>query len=581
MSKPQNSTKPSALVSTEGLVRRTSWILLIIFFLAGSTSASEISSVAPTAPTNFQTPIRSGSIDGLHQLPSMQINSAGLDGKVQTLSSRGSSSQESQVSLEGIPLNLASDGYFNLGDLSWSGIDSINFIRGGYSPSGTKPSAQLQLSLPSEESFRTGLDFGSYNHFGVYQRAPHAQLSFQSSEDDFLFDNGQVFLRRSHNRRQNLNLEIWKKEKDYQIWGMLIHSQQQIPYDYEFNIAESDLETIRPLLAYQGRTDSWSWDFWSSFQNQANTQQSSTIINRVWSSGQRLKHWESWNDKLSSQNQLEFTQDHLENSSYSSETRLSLSHALGLFWLPLPGQLIHPRLRTEYVSDLKDSFSFHPGVGGRHELSDDLNLLWNFNYISRAPTLVDRFFQTQTIRANPDLQRQKSLQGDLGYEGFLADRSIKLTQAAFINRSSDLIRYDFSANQTRNMGTALAFGLENELNLRVSKTFELNSSYTYTHATQGDNDLLYQARHKASLIPSFRITDNWVWCLPVYARSSMSGFQRKLPEQWDLSSLWEIESGKWQASLKINNLLAWRRQEVEGFPLPQETWALFSVSRSY
>jgi len=573
-----------SFVSNGEHMRRTAWILLIVYEFASamlSVWATEVSGLAPSAPTNFQTPIPSDSGDSLRGLPSVQLNSTGLDGKLQTLSSRGSPSQESQISLEGIPLNLASDGYFNLGDLSWNGIDKINFIRGGYSPSGTNPSSQLQLFLPSDKEFRTGLDYGSYNHYGAFQRAPNANFSFQSAEDDYLFDNGQSFTRRTHNHRQNINLEVWTKQKDYQIWGMFIHSQQEIPYDYEFDISESNLETIRPIMAYQGRTDSWSWDLWTSFQNQENTQATSTITNHVWGSGQRLKHKESWRKDWSSQNQLEFSQDHLENSSYSSETRWSLSYALGLFWLPLPGQLIHPRLRTEYLSDLKDSFSLHPGIGGRHELNQDFNILWNINFISKAPTLTDRFFQTQTIQANPDLKRQKSFQGDLGYEGFVSNRSLRISQAAFFNRTSDLIRYDFSANQTRNTGKALAYGLENEISLRAFKSFQLSSSYTYTQATQGNGDLLYQARHKLFVVPSYRITDNWIWRLPLYARSSMRGFQRRLSKQWELSSAWEIESGKWQASLKINNLLAWRRQEVEGFPLPQETWAIISLSRSY
>jgi len=560
--------------------------ILCFFGLFPALMAQDVESYAGDAPTSFQTRVHHSSgaspQEVFQQSPSSEFRSTGGVGKVQTYSVRGSSSKDVAVSLEGIPLNLPSQGYFNFGDLSLFGLGDIQIIRGGYSPFSSDPQAQVRLRLPRHASLQSQLSIGSLGYESFNQLSPNGSFSFNHGTNDFLYDTGAGYAHRQHNESINLNLRLWFRKASYQIWTQLIDSSQEIPKDLSYSSStESELETLRPLIAFQGELHHWQYAFWMSFQNEAYSDSSSHSESNSYSSGERIERNKSLMPSLSWKNSLEFQQDHLSTESYSTSLQNTVSLSSSVLWAATKNNLLHPRLRIEFISDLDQALSAHPGMGGRHLLTKDLSVLWNAALISRAPTLVERFYKTNSISPNPQLKRQNSWQADAGYEWNKKDRGFHWTQSFFVDRTTDLIEFDNSAKTSINGGNALTYGVENELNWEACSFFSLKAQYSYMIPMQGDNDQMYQARHQFNAIPHFFPGHFVQISLPLMLRSKMRTYSSGIPKQIDLGASLSSRWKNFQMSLRLFNLLGWRRQDVEGFPLPQQTWFRFSLSHFF
>lgn len=562
--------------------------LVSIFFLSThSLEASDIDSQAGEAPTSFQEQVKTYDLErpsqSLRRASGVRLNDSGGESKVQTMSIRGSGSQDVSVSLEGIPLNLENEGFFNFGDFDLFGIDSINIIKGGYSPFSTSPQGQVRLSLASPKRPVSSLEYGSFDHIAFRQLMPFSSFSFTKAKNNFFYDTGNGFERRQNNESININWRIWKRWKNHQVWAFILYSSVESPTDLEYGTPPSETDSLRPMVAYQGKSKYIDWDVWATYQERENRSNFGNSSNKVIYTGQRLSSNYLLLEKLSGKTSLEVTQATASSPNLPDrKNRFRYSFNQSVYFSPVEGQLIHPRVRAEYLTDLDDEISFHPGLGGRHRIVRNFSLLWNTAYISRAPTLIERHFSTASIRANPKLRRQNSLQADFGYELRIPDWQLNFQQAAFYTRTDDLIQFDPSQQTTLNTGRSVVYGLENQLQWEFSRFLLWKIDYTYMVPRQGNRDQLFQPRHKLTSNPNFRIGNRFELGVPLYFRTKVETFSgNDIGEQVDLGLRFNAYWNRFAASLQVFNLLAWRREEIEGFPLPQQTWFRGNLSARF
>lgn len=567
--------------------------LIFILFTTSGLQAYEIEEYSPTAPTSFQTKIEVNNETelekSLRNSPSVQVRNYGGFAQFSTFNLRGADSDDIGVSLEGIRLNSPAQGAYDLSHLSLFGINEIQVIRGGYSPFSTSPSGFINMRLPMNNEKRSSVSWGSYDYFSFGQVLPHASFSFERSDNDFLYSSGATYRRRENNQSLRMNLRSWYRTENYQIWGMLNLVDRELPapsHDLSAQF-EKHFSTIAPMLAFQGNKQGWLWSIWTKFEEQEVERPNELLHNRLWYSGAQLEKIHVIRSDISLRHAIEFTQDYLFHAEFDAKNRHSLALISSAYWTPNHRHLIHPRLRVEFISDLQQPLSAHPGLGGRHEIIENLSVLWNLTNVSRAPSFGELYYSVSGFLPNPDLNREQSIQADIGYEWKNPKHLIDWRQALFAARSFDTIVYKQvspSEFQSVNSGTQVSLGLENELRSQVFSFLGLSGSYTYLQALIQNVQKPYQPRHHFTATPQVFLHEAIKFSLPIYARSSVriaKDSDIKLGPQWDIGAKMETHGNSWSLVLEAFNLLRWQLEEVANYPLPQETYFRISAEARF
>jgi vitamin B12 transporter len=129
----------------------------------------------------------------------------------------------------------------------------------------------------------------------------------------------------------------------------------------------------------------------------------------------------------------------------------------------------------------------------------------------KAPTLNQLFvsYPAFNFTANPDLQPERSLGYDFGFEQPVANNRFRFGATYFHNDISDLIDYNETFTTLINIGRATIDGGESFASFAVTPQIDLRADYTYTVARddQTGQELLRRPRNKASLTGSWRPLD--------------------------------------------------------------------------
>ncbi len=515
-----------------------------------------------------------------------QVLSSGGFARFSSMSMRGASSKDVVFSLEGVRLNSPAQGTFDLGQISTFGLAGAHVVLGGYSPYSTSLGGQVHLKLSSEPVIESKIGWGSFNFFSFSQRVPGASLSFESSQNDFLFKNGTIYQKRIQNESLRANLRFWHQTENHQFFLHTSLIQRQLPPPASDLTAQfqKSFQSISPLVAYLGQRSSWSWSLWTQFENQDNELLEGSSQNQIWYSGANLKQKFFIGSKISGHYGLEWTQDHLFHADFQSKQRHTLSLSSAALWSPHAGQTIHPRVRFEMVTDLNSKLSAHPGLGGIHFLHPEFSMLWNVGYVSRSPNFSELYYSLGSFKPNPRLERENSIQGDAGWE-WKSRRRIKLVQSLFLSRTSNTIVTTEALNgtyQSSNAGRSSVWGLENDAFFYASDFLELQASYTFSSSKLNGRPLPYFSKHIFFLSPDLRLSPLWRLSPAFFARSSARSAvfsNRMIPPQFDLRLRSSYQWMKWRFHLEIFNLLRRNLQRDPDYPDPSETH--FKISMSY
>lgn len=521
----------------------------------------------------------------------IRLNNSGGPGKTQTLNLRGFDSASVLTTLEGIPLSTPSEGYFNFGDLLPEAFESLSITRGGFISNSSSPAGQVELKLPRQSFHSLSTQVGSYQTYGASYKGPRAAISYRQSEGDFLFYQNDQAQKRQNNQSQNANLSTWYRKQNFQIWGQLFIANQNIPTDTFNGIAHSELLRLRPLVAYQAAYKKWNFDAWMGMLYQENESETSFSESRVWSSGQRAEFVTSYTQNTASRLRFEFLQDHLwldssssfSNTQLSSEVRLTPSLSKTLLITLYPGHTLQPRLRIDYVSGIGEPFFVHPGIGGRHRLNEHIEILWNAEMISRAPTLLERYFESNRSQANPELERQVSLQNDAGWKMKFLDSQLEVENVLYYNRITNRIQFNGASLRNENFSKSINFGVENKIAYQAFKNLLIQSGYTYSFSKTQNRQSLYQPSHQLFgrffLVflenMSLDVSGNYRSVAPGLA--GLTGPDDRIPEQWSVDMAYAYELTNLRVSIQAFNIFAEKQRVVTGFPLPQERYFLMQL----
>jgi hypothetical protein len=524
--------------------------------------------------------------------PGLLFKETGSLGKTTTLSLRGSQAQEVAVFLEGVPLNSPSEGAFDFGELSGIGLSQPRVIRGGYSLLSSQPNGSVNLSLPDEETTAIQISQGSYGFFGLGIESPHIAISLEQGNFEFPFEQNGLSLPRTNNFSQRLNLRTWHRTKSKQIWLQLLMVEQGIPGSTTLPTPRSEMRSLKPLAAFQFKYKRFQFHNWMSFKQQSNTNPdyASDSENRWISIGHRTENIFSigtvqvpWN--------LEWTLDKLwieqnESGVHSSPEvpfRNTIAASAGILWNPIEKVLLHPRLRIEWLSDLPaENISAHPGLGLKYSLHENLSLISNIAWISRAPNFNEMYFDIPPyIEKNTSLMRQNSFQGDVGLKW--DSEEISAEEVVFFDRTNQLLQDDPDTPiyKILNRGVSLSFGLESRIEWRPNEKLKTQMSHTLTRAKLGGSTRNYQPTHHLEWATSYSMTKHLVARVPFYYRSHVRAGAATIGQQFDLGVELAYET-KWFTLTGVgHNLTGWNRYEVKDYPLGNEPTYLINMSAQF
>ncbi|MBN8555702.1 MAG: TonB-dependent receptor plug domain-containing protein [Deltaproteobacteria bacterium] len=573
------------------------FLFILILTFCSKSFAQTVQGRASEAPTSFtsdldlsQSGTNSNAAEILNQSTSLFLKDSG----VKTFSMRGSPAREVSVSLEGVPLNSEAQGEFDFNNFSLFGLESARIIRGGYTPNSSSPSGEIQFQLPQENKFKTSLGIGSYETYFIGQQIPHASFAYEQSENNYSFKQNGISQKREHNAHKKVAARAWKQSENFQVWGQVLYSDQEMPGSLSWVTPQASMKSFAPMLAAQYQIKTLTTSAWSRFQNQSDQQPDSfrQTTNRWLSCGVKIQNRHGVSKNLSFEETFIWNLDKLwttqrENSIETSTPipyRQSISGILSATLSPNSSHLIHPRVRVDYLSDLdEEHLAINPGIGGRHSLLKNFGLLWNAAYLSKAPSFTDMYMEALPYAiSNPNLKRQRSLQGDFGYE-FSQTRTLKLKQAFFASRNLNYLRSSQVNNiwQVKNLGTSVILGLENEARFQPAEFFVMSLNYTLQRVSLDDHQASYQPTHLWHSNFEFFPNEPVGFDFPLYARSSVQidpNSSNEISSQWDFGFHSRAQIRKWFFDLRIFNLLGWQRMEVDGYPLASEIHGKISAT---
>lgn len=542
------------------------------------------------APTNFSNRVDlDDGLDPLLQSPGLHLRDNGGPATFQNLSIRGSRAKDLNVTLEGVPLNSPSSGDFDFGMLSPFGLGETRIIRGGYSWNSSRPNGEVMLKLPSTENYRARFGLGSYQSVLYGVETPFATFSFDRADNDYRKDN-------AHSR---INLRTWYRKENFQTWFQLLYVDLELPGSTDFPVPPSRTQTLRPTGALQWRNKNWEVSARLDFQNQA---VKDAATNRWYSAGTKLNYRKKWNEFFAVEAAVDQSADKLISDNFSSDFRSTTALSASTLISASAKTLFHPHLRIEFVSDLSQVASVHPGLGATHSLSEATRVLWNISFIQRAPNFNEMYFRIPNFyEPNRNLDRENSIQADMGFETRV-ENEFQWTQTFFVDRKTNLLESGPIGGglfQTQNQNSSILYGIETDFLFHMTGEIDLETNYClqWSRVSTEKTDFMdfstppnarqayYLPLHKWVLKPILFPNRLATLSLPVYARSSVlaSNTGDRVPPQFDLGLDLKTQAVSgifpFEFRLKLRNLIGWNRVETKGYPLPSEP--TFQTSLTY
>ena len=535
------------------------------------------------------------SFEDLDQKSGVNIRQDGGPAALKGLSIRGSTSKEVGVFFEGIRMNSFASGELDLGLISPMGLGNNFLIKGGHHSYSSSPQGALFLELPKTEATETQLVVGDYYTFGLYQRHPGISFSLDHSHNDYAYEiNGQR-QRREDNAHYRVNLRLWKRWSDGQVWAQLLNNNIQLPGPVNLAFNPVNSWTLRPMTALQLRFGLWQLDTFFSYQRQTYDED----INHSISSIARLSHRRQITENLAQEISFEESLDWLNAARFESPVRSLSLLTWNLLWNPTPTWLLNPQLQADFVSDLEEAWALTGTLGIKRALNTWLTLSHHWSYTSRVPNFNEMYFEIPpSFVSNKNLKREESLQVDLGWES--QNSNLTASQSVFLIRTNNTISSVSTDGifQSQNSGAGARLGLENDIKYRWSNWGLLRLSYELLIARiQSSNESLwrldpiksstkqlYQPIHKASLSQSFflgqviEINPNLVYRSSVRASSDND----EIPQQWNAGLVLKARQTRLiplETKLTIENILSWNREETFGYPLGSEPRVTLSLQK--
>jgi vitamin B12 transporter len=233
-------------------------------------------------------------------------------------------------------------------------------------------------------------------------------------------------------------------------------------------------------------------------------------------------------------------------------------------------------LRYDAHSDFSNEAS--PRAGVRFNLTDATRLRLSGGRAYRAPTLNDRFWpDTGWVKGNPDLDPETSWEYELALDQDLGQMG-RFTLAAFDRHVDDLIAWAPDQNfvwQPTNLTDARIWGVEVDVYLRPASLLGVGLNYTYLHPKDRDTDEYIVGKLRHEVNGYVEVGPMWDATLrldgsyysyydePLRDSNDFAVFDATLTKTFLVGAATEME-----LTLAVKNLLDKDYEDTPGFPMP-------------
>jgi vitamin B12 transporter len=440
--------------------------------------------------------------DALRGVPGLSVVQTGTAGQLTSVFTRGLNSNQTQVMLDGIPLNQGLSGAFNFADLTTDNIGRIEVIRGPqstiYGPSAM--AGVIQIFTKQGEGTPTVTltsEGGSYDTFreSIASEGKIGQFDYSVGASRLDTDNA-----RPNNQYRNSAAIAdlgWTPDEHWRMGVLLTYSLSDTgdpntifdPKPFDNLLVERWL--IAPHVDLKV-TDWWEHKFILSYDHERQVNDPNddgfTFATRALFERTQI----DYQNNLRPTSWLTITSGFFYDKVNAGDERPFVSQAFG----PQPKFLSdHTENDAGFLEATVDLHNFIFVAGGRYDWFDQFGGVWTYRiagsykidqtdttlHSSVATGFTPPSSQDKLFGGNPNLDPERVFGWDAGVEQRFWDRRITIGATYFRNDLSNVI--DFNSNfEAFNLGAAETQGVETELSAVPIANLNLRASYTYLEA---------------------------------------------------------------------------------------------------
>lgn len=526
-------------------------------------------------------------LEVLATVPGFSVVQTGSPGKVTSVFSRGTGSNQTLALWNGIPLNDPFFGAFDWAFLSTTGVERIEVVRGPLSTlyGSNAVGGTVQVLTGHYQGLNADLEGGSNGYgraavvvghdYGDFHLdlIGHARTGDGELDNDF-YDGEEVVARGEWTLQPDLKVGFLARLNDSEI-GIPRSGSVLTP-----NRTQSwqSRELAVPLTA---RFGDWDLDvLLSQVDTDFKFRDPDDSFDRNDTDAQSLRGRAVATYHLQPRAWVAFGSEwRREEASNANTFGINLASdsqrnwaAFGQFHYGWHKVILEAGLRR----DDNDYFGSEtsPNLALVLRLGGDTRLRASYGEAFRAPSLGELFFP---FSGNPDLLPETSESYELALEHGTAPWSFRL--ALFELQQDNLIDFDPVTFTNRNLGRARSRGVEAELGyLHGPFALHLNGTYLDAEDRNTGLDLLRRPQRSANLLLSYRPGDltfslegRYVGSRPDLDAATFLRATNPSYTRLDLAARWQL-SPRLAPFARVENLADRSYQEALGFPAPGRAW---------
>jgi vitamin B12 transporter len=559
-------------------------------------------SVSVITAQDFETKQTRRVADALREVPGLSIVQTGTPGQLTSLFTRGLGSDQTQVLLDGIPINQGLAGLFNFADLTTDNIDRIEVVRGPqstlYGPRALAGVVQIftkQGSGPPTEEFTA--EAGSNSTFREMFESSGAFGKFDYSIGLSRLDTDNERPNNQYRLTSGIANVGWSPNEQLRISALFTYSLADTgnpntifdPRPIDNLLTERWL--VAPHLDFKP-VDWWEHKLIVSYdhERQVNDPNQDGFVGATRALFERTTV--DYQNDLKPASWITLTSGFFYNRVNAGEERPFISQAFG----PQPTFISdHTEETAVFLQASATPFKgLNLVAGGRYDYFNQFGDVWTYRFagsylIAKTDTHLHASVATgfsppssqdKIFGNNFGLQPVKDLGWDIGVEQRFWEGRVFFGATYFHNDLSNVIGFN-GLFETLNLGAARTQGLETELKVNPLPDLTITATYTYldTEKTSvADISQLQGARLPRRPRNEAYVSASYLWCKKlrttieakfVNAREELNfggpNFDIEDYSFVNLVAEYEI-SARFSIFGRIDNLTNEQYSEVFGFP---------------
>ena len=493
-------------------------------------------SVSVITAQDFETKQTRRVADALREVPGLSIVQTGTPGQLTSLFTRGLGSDQTQVLLDGIPINQGLAGLFNFADLTTDNIDRIEVVRGPqstlYGPRALAGVVQIftkQGSGPPTEEFTA--EAGSNSTFREMFESSGAFGKFDYSIGLSRLDTDNERPNNQYRLTSGIANVGWSPNEQLRISALFTYSLADTgnpntifdPRPIDNLLTERWL--VAPHLDFKP-VDWWEHKLIVSYdhERQVNDPNQDGFVGATRALFERTTV--DYQNDLKPASWITLTSGFFYNRVNAGEERPFISQAFG----PQPTFISdHTEETAVFLQASATPFKgLNLVAGGRYDYFNQFGDVWTYRFagsylIAKTDTHLHASVATgfsppssqdKIFGNNFGLQPVKDLGWDIGVEQRFWEGRVLFGATYFHNDLSNVIGFN-GLFETLNLGAARTQGLETELKVNPLPDLTITATYTYldTEKTSvADISQLQGARLPRRPRNEAYVSASYLWC---------------------------------------------------------------------